>query len=298
MGAGSAGHYVKMVHNGIEYGIMQLICETYDILRKPMGMCADEIHELFQRWNEGELNSFLMEISAVVLHKRDEETGKPLVDLVLDTAGQKGTGKWTAQSALDVGVAIPTLSVAVEGRILSGLKSERVEAVKILKGPPAKFTGNREAFLKNLWEAYYLAMLSCYAQGFALLKEASKEYNYGFNLTEIARIWKGGCIIRSKLLDPIRKAFKKQAALPNLMVDKYFARMVNRYSRSLRKVVQAASKTGVPALAYCSTLGYIDSYRSESLPANLLQAQRDYFGAHTYKRIDKEGTFHTEWAKT
>jgi 6-phosphogluconate dehydrogenase len=298
MGAGAAGHYVKMVHNGIEYGVMQLICETYDILRKALGMSAAEVHEVFEKWNQGELNSFLMEISSVVLKKIDEETGKPLVDLVLDTAGQKGTGKWTAQSALDLGVAIPTLSVAVEGRILSGYKAERVEAAKVLKGPTAKFSVNREAFLKNLWEGYYLAMLACYAQGMVLLKEASKEYNYGLNLAEIARIWKGGCIIRSKLLDPIRKVYKKNAELKNLMVDKYFARMVNRYSRSLRKVVQAASKAGVPALAYCSTLGYIDSYRSELLPANLLQAQRDYFGAHTYKRIDKEGTFHTEWGKS
>jgi 6-phosphogluconate dehydrogenase len=297
IGARSAGHYVKMVHNGIEYGIMQLICETYDFLRKAFGMSAGEIRQIFQKWNEGELNSFLMEISAVVLGKIDEETGKPLVDLVLDTAGQKGTGKWTAQSALDVGVPIPTLSVAVEGRILSGYKKERVEAAKVLKGPAPRFAGNREAFLKSLWEGYYLAMLACYAQGFTLLKEASKEYDYGLNLSEIARIWKGGCIIRSKLLDPIKAAYAKNPELPNLLVSKHFSRMVNRYSRGLRRVVQASAKAGVPALAYGATLGYIDSYRSEFLPANLLQAQRDYFGAHTYQRIDKEGTFHTEWGK-
>ena len=297
VGAGSSGHYVKMVHNGIEYGIMQLICETYDILRKALGLGAGEIREIFLKWNEGELNSFLMEISAVVLGKMDDETGRPLVDLVLDTAGQKGTGKWTAQSALDLGVPVPTLSVAVEGRILSGYKQERVAAAGILNAPKARFTGNREKFLKSLWEGFYLSMLACYAQGLVMLKEASKEYGYGLNLAEIARIWKGGCIIRSRLLDPIKKAYKKNPELPNLLVDKHFSRMVNRYSRGLRQVVQVASKAGVPALAYSSTLGYIDSYRNELLPANLLQAQRDYFGAHTYKRVDKEGTFHTEWAR-
>ncbi|MBI3693299.1 MAG: NADP-dependent phosphogluconate dehydrogenase, partial [Acidobacteria bacterium] len=298
IGSGASGHYVKMVHNGIEYGIMQLLCETYDILRKALGMTAGEIREIYQKWNEGELNSFLMEISAVVLGKVDEETGKPLVDLVLDTAGQKGTGKWTAQGALDLGVAIPTLTVAVEGRILSGYKAERVEAAKVLKGPAnTRFTGNRETFLKSLWQGYYLAMMSCYAQGLVMLQEASKEYNYGLNLAGIARIWKGGCIIRSKLLDPIKRAYKKNPQLPNLLVDPQFGKKVNRFSRGLRRVVEVASKAGVPALAYSSTLGYIDSYRSELLPANLLQAQRDYFGAHTYKRLDKEGTFHTEWAK-
>ncbi|MBI3667986.1 MAG: NADP-dependent phosphogluconate dehydrogenase [Acidobacteria bacterium] len=296
MGTDSAGHFVKMVHNGIEYGIMQLLCETYDILRKVLGLTAGEIGEIYQRWNEGELNSFLMEISAVVLAKTDPETGRPLVDLVLDTAGQKGTGKWTAQSSFDLGVAIPTLSVAVEGRILSGYKAERVAAAKVLKGPAARFTGNRETFLKNLWQGFYLAMLASYAQGLGMLQEASQEHDYGLNLAEIARIWKGGCIIRSRLLDPIKKAYKKNPGLPNLLVDKYFSRLVNRYSRGLRQVVQVAAKTGVPALAYSSTLGYIDSYRSELLPANLLQAQRDYFGAHTYQRLDREGVFHTDWA--
>jgi 6-phosphogluconate dehydrogenase len=297
IGSGASGHYVKMVHNGIEYGIMQLLCETYDILRKAAGMEAGEIAALFRQWNEGELNSFLMEISAVVLAKKDDETGRPLVDFVLDTAGQKGTGKWTAQSALDLGVAIPTLSVAVEGRILSGYKSERVEAAKVLRGSRAKLTGDRSAFLEHLWKSFYLAMLSCYAQGLVMLKEASKEYNYGLNLADIARIWKGGCIVRSRLLDPIKKAYGKNPNLPNLLVDRVFRRMVNRYTPALRRVVAVAAKTGVPALAYGSTLGYVDSYRSELLPANLLQAQRDYFGAHTYKRVDREGTFHTEWGK-
>jgi 6-phosphogluconate dehydrogenase len=296
VGAGSAGHYVKMVHNGIEYGIMQLICETYDILRKALGMSAGEIQAIFQKWNEGELNSFLMEISVVVLGKVDEETGKPLVDLVLDTAGQKGTGKWTAQSALDLGVAIPTLSIAVEGRILSGYKQERVEAAKVLKGPAPKISGSRESFLKSLWEGYYVGMLACYAQGMRLMKEASQEYGYGLHLAEIARIWKGGCIIRSKLLDPIKQSYSKNPDLPNLLVDKKLSKSVNRYLRGLRKVVQAGAKSGVPMLGSAATLGYIDSYRSERLPANLLQAQRDYFGAHGYQRIDREGTFHTDWA--
>src|SRR5712692_380130 len=241
IGAGSSGHYVKMVHNGIEYGIMQLICETYDLLRKTLGMPAGEIRDIFAKWNEGELNSFLMEISAVVLGKADEETGRPLVDLVLDTAGQKGTGKWTAQSALDLGVPIPTLSMAVEGRILSGYKQERVAASQVLKGPAPAFKGNRDKFLKSKWEGFYLSMLACYAQGLVMLKEASKEYRYGLNLAEIARIWKGGCIIRSKLLDPIKKAYKKNPELPNLLVDKTFARLVNRYSRGqLQHVAEAA----------------------------------------------------------
>jgi 6-phosphogluconate dehydrogenase len=297
VGAGSAGHYVKMVHNGIEYGIMQLLCETYDLLRKALGMTATEVRDLYAKWNEGETNSFLMEISATVLGKKDEETGQPLVDFVLDTAEMKGTGKWAAQNALDIGVPIPTLTVAVEGRILSGYKPERVEAAKVLKGPKsAMLTGNREAFLKSLWQGYYLAMLACYAQGMVMLRAASKEYGYGLNLAEIARIWKGGCIIRSRLLDPIRKAYKKNPELPNLLVDPRFARLVNRYTPGLRKVVIAAAKCGVPAPAYTATLSYIDSYRSERLPANLLQAQRDYFGAHTYKRIDREGVFHTDWA--
>ncbi len=296
MGTGSAGHYVKMVHNGIEYGIMQLICETYDLLRKALGMPAGEIRGLFEEWNQGELNSFLLEISAVVLSKIDQESGRPLVDLVLDTAGQKGTGKWTAQSALDLGVAIPTLSMAVEGRILSGYKPERVEAAKVLRGPAGRFRGNRPAFLKSLWQGYYLSMLACYAQGLVMLKEAGKEHGYGLNLAEIARIWKGGCIVRAKLLDPIRKAYKKNPGLPNLLVDRQFRGLVNRYASGLRRVVQTAAKTGVPALGFASTLGYLDSYRSELLPANLLQAQRDYFGAHTYKRLDREGPFHTDWA--
>jgi 6-phosphogluconate dehydrogenase len=297
VGAGAAGHYVKMVHNGIEYGIMQLLCETYDLLRKALAMSAVEIRDLYAKWNEGELNSFLMEISATVLGKADEETGRPLVDFVLDTAEMKGTGKWAAQNALDIGVPIPTLTVAVEGRILSGYKPERVEAAKVLKGPRrAAYTGNREAFLKSLWQGYYLAMLACYAQGLVMLRAASREYGYGLNLAEIARIWKGGCIIRARLLDPIRKAYQKNADLPNLLVDPRFARLVNRYTPGLRKVAAAATKCGVPALAYTATLGYIDSYRSEKLPANLLQAQRDYFGAHTYRRLDKEGAFHTDWA--
>jgi len=297
IGAGAAGHYVKMVHNGIEYGIMQLLCETYDLLRKAVGMGAGEIRDLYLKWNEGELNSFLMEISATVLGKNDPESGRPLVDFVLDTAEMKGTGKWAAQNALDIGVPIPTLTVAVEGRILSGLKPERVEAAKVLKAPQsAAYTGNREAFLKSLWQGYYLAMLACYAQGLAMLRVASREYGYGLNFAEIARIWKGGCIVRARLLDPIRKAFKKNADLPNLFVDPRFSRIVNRYMPGLRKVAVAAAKCGVPALAYTATLGYLDSYRSEVLPANLLQAQRDYFGAHTYRRVDREGTFHTEWA--
>jgi len=296
IGSGAAGHYVKMVHNGVEYGIMQLLCETYDLLRKALGMEALQVRDLYRKWNQGELSSFLLEISAVVLGKVDETTGRPLVDLVLDTAGQKGTGKWTAQCALDLGVAIPTLSVAVEGRILSGYKRERVEAARRIQAPGESFQGDRAAFLESLGEAYYLAMLACYAQGLAMLREASREYTYDLDLADIARIWKGGCIIRSRMLDPIRRAYAEDPELANLLVDPQFSGRVNGHLSGLRRVVQAASQTGVPALAYSATLGYIDSYRSEFLPANLLQAQRDLFGAHTYRRLDRDGVFHTDWA--
>jgi 6-phosphogluconate dehydrogenase len=297
LGPGSAGHYVKMVHNGIEYGIMQTICETYDILKNLAGLSSFEVRDVFAEWNSGDLNSFLLEISVVVLGKIDPETKKPLVDLVLDTAEQKGTGKWTAQDAMDLGVAVPTLTAAVIARVLSGAKDERVAASEILRGPGRKFTGDKKQLISRLREAFGLTAITCYAQGFEQLRVASAAYKYNLKLDEVARIWKGGCIIRAKLLDPIRVAFQADSGLRNLTVAPYFSNLVNNGSDSLREIVRTASDLGVPCPALSSTLTYIDSYRQKRLPANLLQAQRDYFGAHTYLRTDKPGVFHTQWDK-
>ncbi len=297
VGEGSAGHYVKMVHNGIEYGIMQIICEIYDVLRKSAGMSTAEIQAMFAEWCESEISGFLVEITADCLAKPDELSDKPLVEVILDTAGQKGTGKWTAESGLDLGVPIPTLSMAVEARILSGLKPRRVAASKVLAGPTATYSGDRGELLKSMYHAFYLAKVACYAQGMALIKEASKEYEYGVSLAETARIWKGGCIIRSKLLDPIKKAYQADPELDNLLTHESFSGMTNSRLGDLRKVVGLAAETGVPATCLGATLAYVDSYRSEFLPANLLQALRDNFGAHTYKRLDREGTFHTDWVE-
>jgi 6-phosphogluconate dehydrogenase len=297
MGPRGAGHYVKMVHNGIEYGIMQCIAEVYDLMQQALGASAPELSATFAKWNAAELGGYLMEITVECLARTDPDTGKPLVDLILDKAGQKGTGKWTSQNALDLGVAVPTIDMAVEGRILSAFKDERVSASKVLKGPRIRGAANRTQFIKACREALYLAVIACYAQGMSLLREASKEYKYDLNLDEIARIWKGGCIIRSKLLDPIAAAFKKNPALANLLVAPNFAKIVNARSGSLRKAVCEAATIGVPMLSMGSVLAYIDSYRSARLPQNLTQAQRDYFGAHTYKRTDKEGTFHTQWTE-
>jgi len=297
IGPYGAGHYVKMVHNGIEYGIMQLICEAYDILKNVLGLTALEIRDIFAEWNQGELNSFLLEISTVVLGKVDAETGQPLVDLVLDTAGQKGTGKWTAQDALDLGVAVPTLTMSVLTRILSGAKQERVAASAILKGPARKFTGDRRHFVAQVRQAFAIGVITCYAQGFSQMQAASKEYKYGLKFHELARIWQSGCIIRAKLLAPTQAAFMAEPELKNLMLAPYFRRLINKTANSLRQVVKVATHLGTPCLGFSSALGYLDSYRQARLPANLLQAQRDYFGAHTYRRLDKEGVFHTEWDK-
>jgi 6-phosphogluconate dehydrogenase len=297
LGRGGAGHYVKMVHNGIEYGIMQTICEAYDMLKNVLGLSGPEIREVFAEWNSGDLGSFLLEISIVVLGKIDPETNQPLVDLVLDTAEQKGTGKWTAQDALDLGAPVPTLTAAVIARILSGAKEERVAASEILRGPGKKFGGDRKQFITRLRDAYKITVIGCYAQGFVQLRIASQEYKYNLKFDEIARIWKGGCIIRAKLLDPIRAAFQSQPDLKNLMVAPYFSKLLNKTAGSARRVVKIATDLGTPIPAFSNTLAYLDGYRSKRLPANLLQAQRDYFGAHTYRRIDKEGKFHTEWDK-
>jgi len=297
LGPGGAGHYVKMVHNGIEYGIMQSICEVYDVFQNIAGLTSPEIREVFSEWNSADLNLFLLEISIVVLGKIDPETKKPLVDLVLDTAGQKGTGKWTAQDAMDLGVAIPTLNASVIARILSGAREDRLAASQILHGPSRTFPGDKKQFMARMRDAFKLTVIACYAQGFEQLRVASQEYKYGLKYDEVARIWKGGCIIRAKLLDPIRAAFRAKPDLKNLMLDPYFSQLINQTSDSLREVVRIASDLGTPIPAISNTLGYIDGYRQKRLPANLLQAQRDYFGAHTYRRIDKEGVFHTQWDK-
>ncbi|UCE17211.1 MAG: NADP-dependent phosphogluconate dehydrogenase [Gemmatimonadota bacterium] len=295
IGPGGAGHYVKMVHNAIEYGIMQLICETYDILKIAFKMKADEVQDIYCTWNDGELNCFLMEVTAAVLGKVDDETNQPVVDVILDQAGQKGTGKWASQNAFDLGVAIPTVNAAVEARILSAFKKERVEASRVLHGPPIQFKEKKEEFIESLRCAMKLTMVTAYAQGFALMREASTEYSFDLQFAEIARIWKGGCIIRARLLDSIREAFKEDHELVNLLISPHFASMVNELQKDLRYAVRTANELGIPCLAFSASLGYIDSYRQERLPANLLQAQRDCFGAHTYRRIDKEGVFHTEW---
>jgi 6-phosphogluconate dehydrogenase len=295
LGTGGAGHYVKMVHNGIEYGIMQLISEMYDLMSNSLEMTAAEMRDVFSEWNEGELNSYLIEITAIALGATDSETGRPLVDVILDTAGQKGTGKWTSQNALDLGVAIPTINVAVDARIISSYKDERVEAATVLTGPRRHFEGDRKVFLRSLRDALRLAMLTCYAQGFSLIREASREYGYRFDSAEIARIWTGGCIIRAKVLETIRAAFQEHPDLPNLIVDSHFTDLVNQLGAPLRWVVSRATDHGIPCLGLCASLNYIDAYRSARLPANVVQAQRDFFGSHRYERIDKPRgqTFHT-----
>jgi 6-phosphogluconate dehydrogenase len=297
IGQGGAGHYVKMVHNGIEYGIMQLITEAYDIMKRGLGMSAAEMQKVFARWNEGEMNSYLIEITAAVLEKTDAETGQPVVDIILDRAGQKGTGKWTSQNALDLGIGIPTINAALEGRILSAVKEERVAASKVLTGPSAQFTGDKPAFIAQIHDALRLSIITCYAQGFSLMREASKEYKYNLNFPEIARTWKGGCIIRARLLDPIKSALAAEPNLVNLLMAPTFSGLVNQLSPNLRAVVVKATELGVPVMGFSASLSYVDAYRSERLPANLLQGQRDYFGAHKYERIDKERgqMFHTEW---
>ncbi len=295
IGPGAAGHFVKMVHNGIEYGDMQTICEAYDLLKRVLNISPEELQSTFSEWNQGALNSYLMEITADILGKYDPETHKPLVDVILDAAGQKGTGKWTAQIALDLGVAAPTLAMAVEARILSAFKKERLAAAEMLEGSPKKFKGKKAYFIRQVHNALYMSKIACYAQGFGIMREASKEYGWDLKFHQIAQIWKGGCIIRAKMLEQIKRAYKKQPDLANLMVAPYFSKRLAKLQGSLRYVVRTAAELGIPVLAFSSSLAYYDSYRSKVLPANLLQAQRDYFGAHTYKRLDKEGTFHTIW---
>jgi 6-phosphogluconate dehydrogenase len=295
IGPRGAGHYVKMVHNGIEYADMALIAETYDLLSRGLGLSTDELADLFEDWNRGELSSYLVEITSKIFRRRDEETGKPLVDLILDKAGQKGTGKWTCQNSMDVGVPTPTICAAVEVRVISAFKEERVEAAKVLSVPEPTPVADRDAFIRDVRDALYAAKIIAYAQGMALMKHASVEYDYGLNLSEIARIWRGGCIIRARLLEYIRQALAEDPGLPNLLVAEEFRGEVMARQDALRRVVKQGAEWGIPLLAFSTALAYFDAYRSERLPANLIQAQRDFFGAHTYRRVDKEGVFHTEW---
>ena len=295
MGPRGAGHYVKMVHNGIEYGDMQLIAEVYDILHRAAGLPARELADIFAEWNDGELRSYLVEITARIF-ERAEEGGKPLVDTILDEAQQKGTGKWMSQNAFDIGAPIPTINAAVEARILSSLKSERVAASKVLRGPSPEGRGDRARLVEAARHALYASKITSYAQGMAMLRIASKEYDYGINPGSVAKIWRAGCIIRASLLEDIRRAFARDPSLVNLLLDDAFRDAIAERQDGWRHAVQAAIGLGIPVPAMSSSLAYYDSYRSARLPANLTQAQRDFFGAHTYRRVDREGVFHTDWA--
>ena len=299
VGPDGAGHFVKMVHNGIEYGDMQLIAEAYDILRRALEMNDAELADTFAEWNRGPLESFLIEITAKVFTVKDPETGQPLVDLVLDKAGQKGTGKWTAQVALDLAVAIPTIAAAIDARVLSSMKDERVQAAKKLKGPRAKrYRGDRKKLIQAVHDALYASKICSYAQGMHLIAVGSQEFNWKINLKEMARIWKGGCIIRAVFLDTIMQAYERKPKLPNLLLDKEFSGHMRRAQNSWRRAVMTAQHLGIPVPAMSAALNYYDSYRTANLPQNLTQAQRDFFGAHTYERTDKPdaGFVHTDWA--
>ncbi|MNO91172.1 6-phosphogluconate dehydrogenase, NADP(+)-dependent, decarboxylating [compost metagenome] len=296
IGPNGAGHYVKMVHNGIEYGDMQLISEAYFILKNMLHLTAEELHSVFTEWNKGELDSYLIEITADIFAKVDEETGKPLVDMILDTAGQKGTGKWTSQNALDLGVPLPIITESVFARFISAMKTERVQASKQLRGPQAvSYEGSREELIEAVRKALYMSKICSYAQGFAQMRVASEEYGWDLRYGDIAMIFRGGCIIRAQFLQKIKDAYDRDPKLANLLLDPYFKEIVEGYQTALRDVLALAIKQGIPIPSFASAITYYDSYRTETLPANLLQAQRDYFGAHTYERIDKEGIFHTEW---
>jgi 6-phosphogluconate dehydrogenase len=296
VGVGGAGHYVKMVHNGIEYGDMQLICEAYQIMHDLLGMGADEMHEVFKQWNEGDLNSYLIEITRDILAYKDSD-GKPLVDKILDTAGQKGTGKWASVSSLDLGIPLTLISEAVYARCLSAIKDERVVASKSLRGPGAKFSGDRKAFVSDLEKALYASKIVSYAQGFSLLRAAADEFHWELDYGGISRLWRAGCIIRSVFLGKIKEAFDKDARLANLLLDPFFKGKIESSQESWRRVIATAVTHGVWAPASSAALAYYDGYRNARLPANLLQAQRDYFGAHQYERVDKPRGefFHTNW---
>jgi 6-phosphogluconate dehydrogenase len=296
VGENGAGHYVKMTHNGIEYGDMQLICEAYQIMKEGLGMSADAMHEVFAEWNKGELDSYLIEITRDILAYKDDD-GSPLVEKILDTAGQKGTGKWTSVSSLDLGTPVTLIAEAVYARCLSALKEDRVEAAKVLSGPAAAFTGDRKSFAEDIRQALLASKIVSYAQGYMLMREAAKEYGWNLNYGGIALMWRGGCIIRSVFLGKIKEAFDKNPGLQNLLLDGYFKEVIDRCQPSWRRVVSKAVELGVPIPAHATALAFYDGYRSARLPANLLQAQRDYFGAHTYERVDQPRGrfFHTNW---
>ena len=297
LGPGSAGHFVKMVHNGIEYGMMQLIAETYDLMKRGLGLNDNEMHDIYSGWNKGELNSYLVEITSHIFFKKDEKTGKRLVDEILDVAKQKGTGMWTSQSAMELQVPIPTIDIAVSMRDLSVFVKEREQADLLYQQSLQPFTTERKTFLVQLGRAFYTAMIMTYAQGFALLRVASDKYKYQLDLEAVTRIWRGGCIIRAALLEDIQAAYHMQHDLPNLLLAPGISQKVMAYQEDLHRVVCQASGARVPIPGLMVSLGYLDAYRSAWLPANLIQAQRDYFGAHTYERVDGKGTFHTEWQK-
>jgi 6-phosphogluconate dehydrogenase len=296
IGPDGAGHYVKMVHNGIEYGDMQLICEAYHLLKDVIGANTEELHQIFTEWNKGELDSYLIEITREIFTKYDAETGKPMVDVILDSAGQKGTGKWTSQSALDLGVPLSIITESVFARFISAMKEERVAASKQLHGPAKiNFTGDRNAFIEDVRKALYASKICSYAQGFAQMRAASEEYNWNLKYGQIAMIFRGGCIIRARFLQNIKEAYDNNPELKNLLLDSYFQGVVDQYQSSWRNVVATAVHHGIPVPSFTSAISYYDSYRTARLPANLLQAQRDYFGAHTFQRVDKEGVFHYQW---
>ncbi|NPV56570.1 MAG: NADP-dependent phosphogluconate dehydrogenase [Anaerolineae bacterium] len=295
IGPGGAGHYVKMVHNGIEYGDMQLIAEAYDLLHRGLGIPSQELSRVFANWNQGALDSYLIEITAKILATNDPLTGQPLVDVILDEAGQKGTGRWTSQDALDLGVPIPTIDAAVDARAMSANKAGRVAAASQFSYQPERYPGDQEQFIDYVGQALYASKICSYAQGMNLLRTASQNFNYQLTYAEIARIWRGGCIIRAAFLNDIRKVFQADHDLPNLLLAPFFRDAIQQRQGAWRAVIQSAIELGIPTPAMSASLAYFDSMRSARLPANLIQAQRDFFGAHTYMRNDREGTFHTEW---
>ena len=298
LGHTSAGHYVKMVHNGIEYGLMELIAETYDVMKRGLGLTNDELHVVYNKWNQGELKSYLIEITARIFLRKDDKTDKRLIDMILDEAKQKGTGKWTSWSAMDLQVPTPTVDAAVMMRDLSGYKVERKIAAQMVDVPKTTFKGDRDRLISQLRNALYASMVITYTQGMALLKQASNVYGYGLNLEAVARIWRGGCIIRAALLEDIRTSYQKQPGLVNLLMDPHLSEEVTARQGDLREVVSVAAHLGLPAPGLMVSLAYFDGYRSAWLPANLMQAQRDCFGAHTYERVDEKGVFHTQWGQS
>jgi 6-phosphogluconate dehydrogenase len=297
VGRDGAGHYVKMVHNGIEYGDMQLICEAYFILKHAIGLSNEELYKVFDEWNKGELESYLIEITRDIFTVRDGDSKEYLVDKILDTAQQKGTGKWMSQHALDLGVPTTLITEAVFARCLSAQKDARIRASKVLAGPSGKFDGDKKAFIQDVRAALYASKLCSYAQGFVQLDAAAAEFGWELNNGNVALLWRGGCIIRSRFLEDIKKAFDKNPKLENLLLDDFFKSAVEKAQPSWRRVVATAVQLGLPVPGFAAALTYYDGYRRDRLPANLLQAQRDYFGAHTYQRVDREGTFHTDWIR-